>query len=87
MMNRESPNFHMMIKQGITWYNLEIEIETVSVYILFHFRYSMPTSTRVLLSAWLLQMQTASRGGRHRGENNINAGDAYFQERQDDPAD
>ena len=25
MMNRESQNFHIMIKQGITWYNLETE--------------------------------------------------------------
>ena len=23
MMNRESQNFHIMIKQGITWYNLK----------------------------------------------------------------
>ena len=29
MINRESQNFHIMIKQGITWYNLETEIETV----------------------------------------------------------
>ena len=29
MINRESKNFHIMIKQGITWYNLETEIETV----------------------------------------------------------
>ena len=29
MMNRELQNFHIMIKQGITWYNLETEIETV----------------------------------------------------------
>ena len=29
MMNRESQSFHIMIKQGITWYNLEIETETV----------------------------------------------------------
>ena len=28
MMNREPLNFHMMIRQGITWYNLETEIET-----------------------------------------------------------
>ena len=54
---------------------------------IFHFRYGVPTPTRVQLSAWLLQMQTPGRGGRHRGENYINAGDAYFQERQDDPAD
>ena len=29
MMNKETLNFHIMIKQGITWYNLETEIETV----------------------------------------------------------
>ena len=29
MMNRESQKLHIMIKQGITWYNLETEIETV----------------------------------------------------------
>ena len=27
--NQEPVNFHMMIRQGITWYNLEREIETV----------------------------------------------------------
>ena len=29
MINKELLNFHMMIRQGITWYNLETEIETV----------------------------------------------------------
>ena len=29
MMKREPLNFYMMIRQGITWYNLETEIETV----------------------------------------------------------
>ena len=29
MINKESQNFHIMIKQEITWYNLETEIETV----------------------------------------------------------
>ena len=29
MINQEPLNFHVMIKQGITWYNLEIERETV----------------------------------------------------------
>ena len=29
MINKETQNFHTMIKQGITWYNLETEIETV----------------------------------------------------------
>ena len=47
----------------------------------------MLTPTRVQLPAWLLQVQTPSRGGGHRGENYIHAGDAYFQKRQDDPAD
>ena len=27
MMNRESLNLHMMIRQRITWYNLEMETE------------------------------------------------------------
>ena len=29
MLNQEPLKIHMMIKQGITWYNLETEIETV----------------------------------------------------------
>ena len=29
MMNKEIQNFHIIIKQGIAWYNLETEIETV----------------------------------------------------------
>ena len=29
MMSKEIQNFHIMIRQGITWYNLEAEIETV----------------------------------------------------------
>ena len=29
MLNHEPLNFHMMIRQGITWYNLETEIEVV----------------------------------------------------------
>ena len=29
ILNKETQNFHIMIKQGITWYNLETEIETV----------------------------------------------------------
>ena len=28
MMSKETQNFHIMIKQEITWYNLETEIET-----------------------------------------------------------
>ena len=38
----------------------------------------MCTLTRLQLPAWILQMQTPSRSGRHRGEDYINAGDAYF---------
>ena len=29
MIKKETQNFHIMIKQGITWYNLKTEIETV----------------------------------------------------------
>ena len=29
MISKETQNFHIMIKQGIPWYNLEAEIETV----------------------------------------------------------
>ena len=29
MMNQEPLNLHMMIRQGIPWYNLETETETV----------------------------------------------------------
>ena len=36
------------------------------------------TPARVQFPARLLQVQTPSRGGGHRSENYINAGDAYF---------
>ena len=29
MINKEPLNFHMMIRQGITWYNFETGMETV----------------------------------------------------------
>ena len=29
MINKVPLNFNMMIRQGVTWYNLETEIETV----------------------------------------------------------
>ena len=29
MINQEPLNFYVIIKQGMTWYNLETEIETV----------------------------------------------------------
>ena len=45
---------------------------------IFHFRYDVPTPTRVQFPAWILQMQTPGRGGRCRGENYINVGNAYF---------
>ena len=38
----------------------------------------MPSLARVQFPAQLLQVQTPGRGGRCRGENYINAGDAYF---------
>ena len=38
----------------------------------------MLTPARVKFPAWLLQVETPSRGGGCRGENYINAGDAYF---------
>ena len=40
MVSKETQNFHLMIKQGITWYNLE----TVNLQI-FYFRNGVPTST------------------------------------------
>ena len=36
-MNREPLNLHMMIQQGITWYNLETETVETKIYI-SHFR-------------------------------------------------
>ena len=39
----------------------------------------MLTPARVQFPAWLLQVQTSGRGGGCRGENYINAGDAYFR--------
>ena len=38
MINKEPLNFHMMIRQGITWYNLETEVETVQTKICFIFQ-------------------------------------------------
>ena len=43
-----------------------------------HFRHGMPTPTRVQFPACFLQMQIPGRGCGHRGENYLNAGDAYF---------
>ena len=43
-----------------------------------HFRYGMPTPTRVQFSPCILQMKTPSRSGRCRGEDYINAEDTYF---------
>ena len=45
---------------------------------ILHFRYGMPTSTRVQFSTQILQMQTPSRSSRFRGKDYINAGDAHF---------
>ena len=77
-MNRESQNFHIMIKQGINMVQLRNRNRNSINIQIFHCRYGMPTPTRVELSAWILQMQTPSIGGRHRGEDCINAEDTYF---------
>ena len=45
---------------------------------ILHFRYGMPTSTRVQIPTWVLQMQTPSGSSICRGEDYINAGDAHF---------
>ena len=45
---------------------------------LLHFRYNMPTSTRMQFSIQILQMQTPSRCSRHTGEDYINAGDTHL---------
>ena len=45
---------------------------------ILHFRYGVPTSTRVQFSTQILQMQTPSGSRRCRGEDYINAGDAHF---------
>ena len=47
---------------------------------IFHFRHGVPTPTRVQFPAQLLQMQTPGRGGGHRGENYLNAGDTFLEE-------
>ena len=41
---------------------------------IFHFRHGVPTPARVQFPAWILQMQTASRGGGHRDQDYINTG-------------
>ena len=77
MINKEPLNFHLMIRQGITWYNLETEIETVYTKIWFTFqinKYGMLTTAIMQLLAWFLQVQTPSRGGRCRSKNHIYAG-------------
>ena len=66
----------MMIRQGITRYNLETEIETVQTKIgfIFQIKHGMLTTARMQLPAWFLQVQTPGRGGRCRSENHIYAG-------------
>ena len=46
---------------------------------ILHFRYGVPTSTRVQFPTQVLQMQTPSGSGRRRGEDYINVGDAHFR--------
>ena len=78
MIGKETQNFHIMIKQGITWYNLEKQNRNSMNSQILHFRYGVSTLTRVQFSTWILQMQTPNRSGRHRDEDSINAGDAYL---------
>ena len=78
-MNREPLNFYMMIRQGITWYKLETETETVQLKFIFHIsEYGMFTSARMQLPAWFLQVQTAGRGGQCRSKDHIHAGDTHL---------
>ena len=45
---------------------------------ILHFRYGVPTSTRVQFSAQILQMQAPSKSNRCKGEDYFNARDAHF---------
>ena len=55
LMNREPLNLHIMVKQGITWYNLETGTETVQLKYIFHIsECAMFTSARMQLPAWFL---------------------------------
>ena len=78
MISKETQKFHIMIKQRITWYNLENGSRNSINLQIFHFRYGMPTSTRVQFSTWILWMQTPSGSSKCRGEDYFNAGDAHF---------
>ena len=78
MISKETQNFHIMIKQGITWYNLETEIETVWISKYFILDMACLLQPECNFCTWILQMQTPSRSGRHRGEDYINAGDTYL---------
>ena len=78
MMNRELQNFHIMKKTVNNMVQLRNRNRNSINLQIFYFRHGVPTPTRVQFPAWLLQMQTPSRGGRCRGEDYLNAGDAYF---------
>ena len=77
LMIREPLNFHMMIRQGITWFNLEAEIPEVYKS-KFIFKDGLFTSTRMQFLAWVLQMLVLGRSGRCGGKNYFHAGDAYI---------
>ena len=44
----------------------------------------MSTPARVQLPAWIFQVQTTSRSRGGGSQNHVYAGDAHFQERQND---
>ena len=50
---------------------------------ILHFRYGMPTPTSIEFSTWILQMQTPTRNGRHRGKDYINAVQGMHISRRD----
>ena len=65
MISKETQNFHIMIKHGITWVQLRNGSRNSINLQILQFRYGMPTATRVQFSTWILQMQTPSGSSRH----------------------
>ena len=78
-MNREPLNPHVMIRQGITWYNFETEVETVEVKYTFHiseiwYVYFNLSVTSCLVSSG----ETPNRGGGYGSEDHVHAGYPYI---------
>ena len=77
-MSREMRNYHIMIKQGMTWYNLEsVKSETT-----LYFLDGMSTPARVQHPAWIFQVQTTSRSSGHGSQKSHLCRGCTFQERQ-----